>query len=82
MAKYNPRKEMLKMVGDVSTIGMTVGFSVFIGVWIGHFLDNKVFDGKTSPWLTLIFLGFGIIAAFKNLFLMVKKREKENSDSE
>ena len=80
MTKHSTRKEVMKLMGDFTTVGMTVGFSIFIGVWIGHFLDNKVFDGRTSPWLTLLFLGFGIVAAFKNLYRMVKRREIDDTD--
>ena len=64
----------MKLLADFSTIGMTVAFSIFIGVGIGYFLDHKVFKGRTSPWLTLIFLGFGVAAAFKNLFNMTKRK--------
>jgi ATP synthase protein I len=53
-----------------SSLGITVALSIFIGLGIGVWLDGK-FD--TSPWLTLIFLGFGIAAAFRNIGLAVKK---------
>ncbi len=69
------RKEIFNMLTDFSTIGMTVAFSIFIGVGIGYYLDNKVFGGRTKPWFTLIFLGFGIAAAFKNIFMMAKRKE-------
>jgi F0F1-type ATP synthase assembly protein I len=54
---------------------MSVAFSIFIGVGIGYYLDHKVFDGRTSPWLTLIFLGFGVAAAFKNLYDMASRKD-------
>ena len=69
------RREMMKLLADFSTIGMTMAFSIFIGVGFGYFLDHKVFDDRTSPWLTLIFLGLGIAAAFKNLFGMAKRKD-------
>ncbi len=69
------RKEIMKLLADFSTIGMTVAFSIFIGVGIGYYLDHKVFDGRTSPWLTLIFLGFGVAAAFKNLYKMATRKD-------
>jgi ATP synthase protein I len=53
-----------------SSLGFSVALSIFIGLGIGVWLDGK-FD--TSPWLTLIFLGFGIAAAFRNIGLAVKK---------
>ncbi len=53
-----------------SSLGFSVALSIFIGLGIGVWLDGK-FD--TSPWLTLIFLGFGIAAAYRNIGLAVKK---------
>jgi len=69
------RKEIMKLLADFSTIGMTVAFSIFIGVGMGYFLDHKVFGGRTAPWFTLIFLGFGVAAAFKNLFQMARRKD-------
>lgn len=69
------RKEYMKLLADFSTIGMTVAFSIFIGVGFGYYLDHKVFDGRTSPWLTLIFLGFGVASAFLNLYRMATRKD-------
>ena len=70
----NQRKEIMKLLADFSTIGMTMAFSIFIGVGIGYLLDHKVFGGRTAPWLTLLFLAFGVAAAFKNLYMMTKRK--------
>jgi len=69
------RREMMKLLGDFSTIGLTLAASIFIGVGIGYLLDHKVFRGRTSPWLTLIFLGFGIAAGFRNLYILTKRKD-------
>jgi ATP synthase protein I len=74
MRMKNQRKETMKLLADFSTIGMTMVFSIFIGVGIGYLLDHKVFAGKTAPWLTLLFLAFGVAAAFKNLYMMTKRK--------
>ena len=71
----NQRKEIMKMLADFGTVGMTVAFSIFIGVGIGYLLDHKVFGGRTAPWLTLIFLGLGVAAAFKNLYMITKRKD-------
>ena len=71
----NSRKDTLRLLAQFSTIGMTVAFSIFIGVGIGYYLDHKVFAGRTSPWLTLIFLGFGVAAAFRNLYAMASRKD-------
>lgn len=71
----NNRKDAMRMLAEFSTIGMAVAFSVFTGVGIGYLLDHKVFAGRTAPWLTLIFLGFGVAAAFKNLYVMARRKD-------
>lgn len=69
------KKELMKMVSVFGTIGITVSACVFIGLGIGYYLDHKVFDDKTSPWFTLIFLGFGIVAGFRNLYQLSKRKD-------
>ena len=69
------RKEMMKMLGIFGTVGIHVSACVFIGLGIGYYLDQKVFDGKTSPWLTMIFLAFGIVAGFRHLYQMSKRKD-------
>ncbi len=67
------RREMVRQLAEYSNIGMTFVFSIIIGFGIGWFLDNKVFDGETAPYLSFIFLGFGIVAGFKNLWDLTRK---------
>ena len=55
------------------SIGFSVALSIFIGLFIGVWLDRKF---GTSPWLTLIFLGFGIAAGYRNIGLAIKKSRK------
>jgi ATP synthase protein I len=63
-------KKMFRMLGFLSTLGLAMAFSIGLGALIGYYLDNRF---ETWPWLFLIFLGFGIVAAFKNLHMMYKK---------
>lgn len=56
-----------------SSLGFSVSLSIFIGLGIGVFLDRR-FD--TTPWLTLVFLGFGIAAGYRNIGLAIKKSRK------
>ena len=57
-----------------SSLGLQVALSIFIGLGIGLFLDRRVFG--TSPWFTLIFLGLGIAAGFRNIGLAIRKTRK------
>lgn len=63
-------KKTIRTLGYVSTVGITMALSIAIGAGIGYYLD-KVFD--TKPWFSFIFLGFGIAAAFRNLYILYKK---------
>ena len=65
-------KEVFRQLAVYSQVGLTFVFSIFIGLGIGWFLDNKVFDGRTAPYLTFVFLGLGIVAGFKNLWQLSK----------
>ncbi len=69
------RKELMKLLGDFSTVGLSLASAIFVGVGIGYLLDHMVFKGKTAPWLTLIFLGFGIAAGFRNLYRLTKRKD-------
>ncbi len=65
----------MKMVGIFGTVGIHVSASIFIGLGFGYYLDQKVFNGKTSPWLTMIFLAFGVVAGFKHLYQISKRKD-------
>ena len=63
-------KKQIKSLGFISSVGMAMAFSIALGALIGFYLD-KYFD--TKPWLFFIFLGFGIAAAFRNLYILYNK---------
>jgi ATP synthase protein I len=62
-----------KELAYFSSLGISVALAIFIGLGIGIWLDRKF---GTSPWLTLIFLVFGIIAGFRNIALVIKRARK------
>ena len=68
MEKEN--KGFLKKVAWMSSLGISMVIATFAGLYIGIYLD-KVFS--TSMWFTIIFLIFGIIAGFRNIYLLIKK---------
>lgn len=75
MSNKKMRREMIRLLADFSTIGMTMAFSIFIGVGFGYYLDQRVFDGRTYPVLTLVFLAFGVAAAFYNLYKLARRKD-------
>ncbi len=76
-----PKKEEKGILSDLAIYGqsgMTFSLSVLIGFGFGWYLDNKVFSGWTAPWLSFIFLGFGIAAGFKHLWDLSRKFAKDD----
>lgn len=63
-------RRMIRELASYASLGLTVALSIFIGLGIGVYLDGK-FD--SSPWLTLIFLGLGIAAGYRNIGLAIRK---------
>lgn len=52
----------------------------FIGLFIGYYLDKW---WGTSPWMTLTWLGIGIISGFRNIFILTRRalREQEREEA-
>lgn len=69
------RKQMMRMLADFSTIGLTISSSIFVGFGIGWFLDKKVFGDRTSPWFMAIFLVLGIVAGFRSLYQLARRKD-------
>ncbi len=70
------KRENLRWIRELayhSSLGLSIALSIFIGLGIGVYLDRRF---ESSPWLTLIFLGFGIAAGFRNIGLAIKKSRK------
>ena len=65
-------RKLIRMLGALSTVGLTMVFATMIGLFIGLKLDE--WPG-TPPWLTAIFLLIGIIAGFRNLFVYAKRSQ-------
>ncbi len=63
-------REMIRELAYYSSLGFSVAIAIFIGLFIGLFLDRWL---GTAPWLMFIFLGFGIIAGFQNIYRAMKK---------
>lgn len=55
------------------TIPTTFAASVVVGIMIGYGLDKWL---GTGPWLTLIFLGFGLAAGVREILSVLKKMDQ------
>lgn len=71
------KKGLIKSLGFVSSMGISVALAIAIGVAVGLQLD-KWFG--TSPWCFFIFLFIGIAAGFRNIYV-IASREIHKNDS-
>ncbi len=67
------KQKYYRQFARVSAIGLEMGLSVAIGLGVGYLLDRFF---HTWPWLTIIFLFVGIIAAFRSLYNLAKEIDK------
>ncbi len=76
------KQQLIKSVGFLSGVGISLVASTLIGLIMGYYLDRWL---GTAPWLTLLFLGFGIVAGFRNIFILTRRelrrqRKEEHDD--
>lgn len=70
MPEDNGGRGFYRGLAMIASMGIAMVVSTLIGLVIGIYLD-RFFD--TKPWLTLIFLIFGIAAGFRNIYEMTRK---------
>ena len=58
---------------SASSVGLELGLSVIIGLLIGYALDARL---GSTPWLMLLFLGFGLIAGFRGVLRAVRRSDR------
>ena len=63
-----------RALGELSAIGITLVLCTVIGLAGGYYADRWL---GTSPWLTMIGLGFGIAAGFVSLIRTVNKSNRD-----
>ena len=73
-------KEFWMSMYTLATAGMNIVAGTFIGLFMGLAIDKNLFNGRTAPWFTLIFLFLGIIAGFRNMFRMVRRESRKDRD--
>ncbi len=68
--KAAERRELYKSLGFLSSVGICMVASILIGLAMGYYLDSWL---GTEPWLLLVFLGFGIVSGFRNIFILTNR---------
>lgn len=76
------KRQLFKALGFLSSVGISMVAATFIGLAMGYYLDKWL---GTSPWMTLIFLGFGIVSGFRNIYILTNRelhrQQRDNQDA-
>lgn len=64
------RQRLIRSMGFLSSIGITLVVATMVGLAMGYYLDEWL---GTSPWFTLIFMVLGIVAGFQNIYNLTKR---------
>lgn len=67
-------KKLVRLLAVVSSVGLSLVIATFLGLALGLWLDSKF---GTKPILTIVFLVLGIIAGFRNYYIIMRKRIDE-----
>jgi ATP synthase protein I len=74
-------KLMLQAASKYSYLGIFFGIAIVIGYFSGRWLDGRY---HTAPWLSLIGLGIGIAAGFRELIRLARQglRDEERNEQQ
>ena len=72
------RQRLIRSLGFLSSLGISMVAATIIGLAMGYYLDKWL---ETSPWFTLIFLVLGIIAGFRNIYILTERELKRQRNS-
>ena len=64
-------KKLMRLLAVASSVGLSIVIATFIGLALGLWLDSKF---GTKPVLTIVFLVLGIIAGFRNYYLVMRRK--------
>ena len=71
------KNRLIRSLGMISTMGISVVVAIIIGGYVGWQLDEWF---GTAPWFFFIFLLFGIIAGFRNIYIIAGREIKRNDN--
>lgn len=69
----------LSGLSKAGSIGLHLVSGIVVGTGAGYFLDKWL---GTQPWLLLLFMFFGIVAGFKNVYTDTKRLIASEKEAE
>ncbi len=67
-----------RQLGLLGTIPILLAVGPLVGFFIGRWLDSKL---GTEPFLLVLFLIFGFIAAGREIYRIIKRAEETDKDA-
>lgn len=68
---------MYRQLGIFTTIPIILAVGPILGYFIGNFLDKKL---HTEPYLMILFIFFGFVAAGRGVYNLVKRASEERKE--
>ena len=68
--KSNDKYSTYRQIGILTTIPILMAVGPILGYYIGDFLDKKL---DTTPYLMIVFIIFGFVAAGKGVYDLIKR---------
>lgn len=68
--KLDDKYSAYRQIGMLTTIPILLAVAPIVGYYIGDFLDRKL---GTTPYLMMLFILFGFVAAGKGVYDLIKK---------
>ena len=68
------KRQLFRSLGLLSSVGISMVAATCIGLFIGIYLDKWL---DTKPWMTIIWLGIGIAAGFRNIYILTRRALRE-----
>lgn len=72
-------KDVKKSVAQMfyaSSAGIFMVIVIFGGLYLGRYIDHRL---GTTPYFTIFLIAVGIFAGFRNVYLLIKKINREPS---
>ena len=72
------KTDYFALLGLASVMGIHLVSGVIVRLVMGYYLDKWL---GTRPWLLVVFLIFGIIAGYRNMFREMQRIERKEKDA-
>ena len=75
----NSDATMMRTAGELSAAFLSFIVAIALGWWFGHLLDGRL---GASPWMTMLFSMFGVVAGVLNVYRTVSRAMRSVGQSQ